>query len=358
MDYFKDLKVIELAAVLAGPAVGMFFAELGAQVIKVENAAAGGDLTRRWRLPSEQPDAPVSAYYCSVNWGKESVFLDLTTTGGQAQLHNWVREADIVISNFKPTAAQRMGADYTTLKTLNPRLIYAELSGFGSASERVAFDVVLQAEAGFLFMNGHPSGPPVKMPVALIDILAAHQLKEGILIALLQRAQTGKGSRVRSSLIESAIASLANQATNWLMAGHIPQRMGSLHPNIAPYGELLEDGNGQRFLLAVGTDKQFERFCTIIDAAELALHPQFANNENRVQHRAALLKELQARLYNLDADKVLQACHKAAVPAGRIRNMQEVFEQSIAQRMLLHETINGMDTTRVKTVAFQIETAE
>lgn len=355
MQYFKDLKVIELAAVLAGPAVGMFFAELGAKVIKVENAAAGGDLTRRWHLPSEDADAPVSAYYCSVNWGKESVFLDLTSSAGQAQLHALVRDADVVISNFKASAARRMGADYSSLKKLNSRLIYAELSGFGAASERVAFDVVLQAEAGFLFMNGHPAGPPVKMPVALIDILAAHQLKEGILIALLQRAQTGKGSRVRSSLIESAIASLANQATNWLMAGHIPQRMGSLHPNIAPYGEILEDKKGQRLLLAVGTDKQFQRFCALIGAPSLASQPRFASNVSRVQHRAALLRELQARVCDLDAEELLQACHEAAVPAGRIRDMQAVFEQSIAQRMLLHEKLEGMDTTRVRTIAFQID---
>lgn len=355
--YFQNLKVIELAAVLAGPAVGMFFAELGAQVIKVENAAAGGDLTRRWRLPSEDPEAPVSAYYCAVNWGKESVQLDLTKAEDQAQLHAWVKEADVVISNFKTQAAKRLGADYECLRSLNPQLIYAELSGFGADSERLAFDVVLQAEAGFLFMNGHPKGMPVKMPVALIDILAAHQLKEGILIALLQRAQTGKGSRVRSSLIEAAIASLANQATNWLMGGHIPQRMGSLHPNIAPYGEILEDKGGQRFLLAIGTDKQFARFCTIIDRPHLAAHPRYATNEQRVQHRAALLGELQARLRDLEATTVLEACHKAGVPAGRIRDMQAVFEQAIAQSMLLHEKLEGMDTTRVRSIAFQIETA-
>ena len=199
-QYLKGLKVIELASVLAGPAVAMFFAELGAEVTKIENKKTNGDITRNWKLPTEDPNASISAYYCAVNWNKKVLFLDLTDKSDRNHLISLIKEADILISNFKLSSAKRMALDYEELSKVNPRLIYAQLTGYGGESSRPAFDIVLQAEAGFLFMNGEPGGKPVRMPVALIDLLAAHQLKEGILLALLQRSQTGRGSLVSTSL--------------------------------------------------------------------------------------------------------------------------------------------------------------
>ena len=157
---------------------------------------------------------------------------DLKDSMDRQQVLDLIKEADILISNFRPASAEKMGMDYVRIQALNPRLIYAQLTGFGEKSNRVAFDMVLQAEAGFLYMNGAPNQLPVKLPVALIDILAAHQMKEGVLLALLKRVSSNKGAYVSVSLLDAALASLANQATNWLMAGHIPQPLGRLHPNI------------------------------------------------------------------------------------------------------------------------------
>ena len=259
--FFQGLRVVELAGVLAGPAVGMFFAELGARVIKIENSRTGGDITRQWKLSAEPEDSSVSAYYCSVNWNKEVRLLDLETREAQVEVHELVAGADLVISNFKPDSARRLRMDADTLRDLNGRLIYAQIDAFGPDEQRPAFDVVLQAEAGYLYMSGEPGRPPVKMPVALIDLLAAHQLKEAVLVALLQRERSGKGCTVRTSLFESALASLANQATNWLMGGLVPQPIGTQHPNIAPYGDIVHTADGKPLVLAVGTDRQFAALC-------------------------------------------------------------------------------------------------
>jgi len=352
---FKDLKVVELASVLAGPAVGMFFAELGAEVIKIENKTTGGDVTRSWRAPKESKETVWSAYYCSVNWKKESHLLNLREEADRNWVLEILKDADVVISNFKMSSAQKLGMDYEKLRVLNPRLIYAHLTSFGPDIDRPAFDVVLQAEAGFLFMNGEPDRPPVKMPVALIDLLAAHQLKEGILIALLQRAQTQKGAYVTTSLLEAAIASLANQATNWLMAGHLPRAMGTMHPNIAPYGDVFYTKNQKALVLAVGTEKQFQVLCRLVNLPELMEDKRFITNHLRVENRAAL-KALMSPAFALkNRSEWMALLSPAGVPAGSIRNMQEVFELPVAEQMILEEKMeDGSLSKRVKTVAFQV----
>lgn len=354
--FFKDLKVIELASVLAGPAVGLFFAELGAQVLKVENKKTGGDVTRNWRLPKESKTAAVSAYYCSINWNKEVLFLDLKNAEDQAKVYKLIQEADIVISNFKAGAAEKLGMDYALLKQKNPRLIYAQLTGFGEGINRPAFDVVLQAEAGFLYMCGEPDRPPVKMPVALIDLLAAHQLKEAILIAIIHRYKTGKGSYVTTSLLEAAVASLANQATNWLMNQHIPQAMGTMHPNIAPYGDVFYTKDKKPIILAVGTERQWRQLCLSLGQTNLMEHEHFKTNQLRVKNRIALKKQLMPFIEQEERALLLAKLHQNGVPVGSIRTMEEVFELPTAQDMVLEEiSSDGLLTKRVKTVAFQMK---
>ncbi len=354
--FFEDLKVVELASVLAGPAVGLFFAELGAEVIKVENKTTGGDVTRRWKLPNEPTAAEKSAYYCSVNWQKETHLLDLTNADDRVKVHDWLRTADVVISNFKTASAKKLGMDYPSVKSLNSKIIYAQLTAFGESQDRPAFDVVLQAEAGFLYMCGHPDADPAKMPVALIDLLAAHQLKEGILLALLQRERTGEGSFVTTSLLESAIASLANQATNWLMGGHIPQRMGTQHPNIAPYGDIFYTKDEKLLLLAVGTERQFRALCQVLEVNEYPLDKRFATNADRVQHRDALRQALKNPIAQWQRDELLERLHEAKVPAASIRTMPEVFELPEAQEMILTESLaDGRLSQRVRTVAFSLK---
>ncbi len=351
---FKDLKIVELASVLAGPAVGMFFAELGAQVTKIENKNTNGDVTRGWRLPNESKERDYSAYYCSVNWQKEVVLLDLKSEVDRESLFDLIGDTDIVIANYRPGSAERLGVDYQSLKQYNPKLIYANLTSFGEKSTRPAFDIVLQAETGFLYMTGEADRAPVRMPVALIDILAAHQLKEAILIALLKRYQTGKGSFVSTSLYESALASLANQATNWLMESHIPQRMGSQHPNIAPYGDIFYTLDEKAVVLAVGTEKQFKQLLEVLRIPELGEDGRFATNASRVIHREALNEILADQFRKHEATPLMEELIRLAVPAGLIRNMEEVFTNPTAQEMILEEVKNdGTLSKRVKTVAFE-----
>lgn len=352
---FENLTILELASVLAGPAVGMFFAELGATVIKVENRSTGGDMTRHWKLPSEPADCDYSAYYCSINWNKQSFLLDLKTEADRQQVYEWASKADVVISNYRAGQAEKLGMDAARLHQINQRLIYAELTGFGQGDDRPAFDVVLQAETGFLYMCGPKGGPPVKMPVALIDLLAAHQLKEGILLALLERAQTGKGGIVRTSLYEAAVASLANQATNWLMAGHVPQPMGSEHPNIAPYGDLFQAKDGGWLVLAVGTEGQWRQFCQVVQP-DLAENPAFSTNKHRVTNRAALCSALQPLFLEKDRPAWMSLFQEHHIPAGAVKTMQEVFEVPEAQALILEETMpDGSLSRRVRTAVFDWE---
>ncbi len=355
--FFKDLKVIELASVLAGPAVGMFFAELGAEVVKIENKKTGGDMTRGWKLAGENPDAAHSAYFCSVNWGKRHLFLDLDDPTDRTEALALIAEADLVIVNFKPSSARRMGLDAETLRRAHPRLIYAQLQAWADPEdERPAFDVVLQAEAGFMYMNGPADGLPAKMPVALIDLLAAHQLKEAVLVALLHRERTGEGCTVTASLYESAVASLANQASNWLMTGHIPQRMGTLHPNIAPYGDVFTCADDRPVLLAVGTERQFVQLCNTLNLNHLLSDPDFQVNTQRVKNRSALCHHLAQAIARFTADEVMTLFEQTGVPAARIRDMESVLTRPEAQALVLEETLpDGTPTRRIRTAVFRID---
>lgn len=350
---FKDLKVIELAGVLAGPSVGYFFAELGATVIKIENPKTNGDVTRSWKLKSEDPKQKSSAYFWSVNALKKSQFLDISNETHLKKLYTLVKEADILITNYKKGDDIKLNVDYSTLSKLNPSLIYASISGFGKDSPRAAYDLILQAEAGFMIMNGNDPKLPLKMPVALIDLLAGHQLKEAILIALLKRYQTRKGSFVTVSLFDSALASLANQATNWLIAQEIPQAIGSIHPNIAPYGELFETKDKHLVTFAIGSNKQFKQLCELIEFPSLANDKHYASNQARVSNR----KQLYALLYNyikvLDFKDLYQRCLEKNTPIGKIRNLKEVFELPASKKMLRDVKQDGKTLQVVSGIAFK-----
>ena len=353
-EIFKDLVVIELASVLAGPAVGMFFAELGAKVIKFENVNTKGDITRQWKLANEDKNLDYSAYYCSVNYGKHVIMSDLSSDDGRKELEVWLNKADIVISNFKEKSAKRLGLDYESVCAIKEDVIYAQLNGYPE-KEKVAFDVALQAETGFLSMSGTEDGDPVKMPVALIDIIAAHQLKQGILVALLKRYKTQKGSKVITSLYESAIASLANQATNWLMNKVVPEKMGTLHPNIAPYGEVYQTKDGKELVLAVGTEKQFENLCSVLDCSSLVLDARYNNNTNRVKNRKSLFVLLQKELSQWTLKAFMAKAEAMKIPVGEVKNLQAVFDEEEAKKMVLEDSDElGNIRKRVRTISFSV----
>jgi len=333
-----DLLVLELASVLAGPSVGQFFAELGAPVIKVENPHTDGDVTRRWTAPNTadgEDSDDRSAYFCCCNHGKQSIALDLSTKAGQAILHELVRAADVLLASYRPGTAEALGADYETLSEINSSLIYGHITGYGPERKRAGYDAVIQAESGFMHMNGPADGPPTKLPVALMDVLAAHQLKEGVLLALLRRERGSDGTYVPVSLFEAAVSGLANQATNWLGAGHSPQRIGSAHPNIAPYGTPYDTADGPPLVLAVGTDRQFAALCDVLDRPALADDPRFSTNARRVEHREALSRVLEDHIAHFETEPLLDALHDRNVPAGVVRDVPAVFEQRTARSMTI-----------------------
>lgn len=352
-NFFENLNVIEIASVLAGPSVGLFFAEMGSNVIKVENKSTNGDVTRSWKLLSEPTDSNISAYFCAVNWHKNHLFLDLKNEADLKRVKDLISNADVVILNFKKGDDVKFGLDYESLSKTNPQLIYGSINGFGENSDRVAYDLILQAESGFMSMNGTPDSGPVKMPVALIDVLAGHQLKEGLLVALIERLHTGKGQKLSVSLYDSAVSSLANQATNWLMGGHIAQRIGSTHPNIAPYGEIFTTKNGDLITFAIGSNKQFFHLCETLELNELPSSELYSSNINRVKNRQSLAKLLKTKVMNFDANELLDILQTKFVPAAKIKSINEVFEDESAQALILKETIDDRTTKRVKTVVFK-----
>ncbi|MDO8999435.1 MAG: CaiB/BaiF CoA-transferase family protein [Bacteroidota bacterium] len=352
-DTFKDLKIIELASVLAGPSVGYFFAELGASVIKIENPKTKGDVTRSWKLKTENPKENTSAYFWSVNANKEFLFLDITIPSQLNKLYELIKDADIIITNFKAGDETKLKVDYPTLSEINPQLIYASINGFGYNNPRTAYDLILQAESGFMFMNGEPNSKPVKMPVALIDIIAGHQLKEAILIAIIKRYKNKKGSHVSVSLFDSAIASLTNQATNWLIAKHLPKAIGSLHPNIAPYGELFDTKDGQLITFAIGSNAQFKHLCELINYPSLATDIKYATNQLRVQNRIQLYHLIYNYIKDFTFKELYKLCIEREIPIGKIRDLKEVFELPEAKAMLNKFVFENKELKNVSSIAFK-----
>lgn len=354
MSILSELKILEIASVLAGPAVGMYFAERGAKVVKIENIKTKGDVTRSWKLATEDKNSDISAYFCAVNWHKEYVMLDLGDAKQRSILEEYIQEADILITNFKVGDAEKFKLDFSTVKTVNPNIIHAELSGFGPKSDRIAYDLVLQAETGFMSMTGTSDSGPIKMPIAMIDLLAAHQLKEGILEALLERSVDSKAFHVEVSLYDAAIASLANQATNYLMADHVPQPIGSLHPNIAPYGEVFTTKDNKKITLAVGSDRQFESLFKILG---LTSKKEFATNKLRVENRSEIFELCQRKIKTWEANHLCDQLIESKVPVAQINDLKTVFEQPEAKQLILEENINGKATKRVKTSIYKLTSA-
>ncbi len=343
MGQLKDLVVLELASVLAGPGVGQFFAELGARVIKVENLRTSGDVTRSWKTANENTDDR-SAYFCSVNWGKQSIAVDLTSHRGKQIVLDLARLSDIVIASYKPGDAEKLGVDYSALSAVHPELIYGQITGYGSNNQRVGYDAIIQAEAGFMSMNGEPGGKSLKIPVALMDVLAGHHLKEGLLLALLEKRVTGKGRLVEISLIQAAVSSLVNQATNFLATGAVPGKKGSSHPNIAPYGDIFITRDGREILLAVGTDKQFDQLVKILNINDLIKKFAFHDNVSRVRNRDELNRVLQDAIGAQDSDELLSALEGEKIPAGQIRNVGEALQDPAVRQIML--TAGGLSGIR------------
>lgn len=332
MDWSK-ITVIELANVLAGPSVGQWLAELGATVIKVENPTTRGDVTRSWKLSNEDHASDTPAYFTSINWGKKSLGLNMKTSESRGILDRLFESADVVLASFIPGQTAVLGLDPRGICQRYPKLIWAAINGYGPDQPRAAYDAIVQAESGYTYMNGTP-GHTSKMPVALMDVLAAHHLKEGILLALLERQQTGKGGMISVSLLESGISSLVNQASNWLNAGHLPQPKGSDHPNIVPYGTQFSCRNDEKIVLAVGSDKQFRLLCEVLGQP---VPIGFQTNPERVAARAKVISWVQQLLEDRDRTQILEELNRLKVPAGAVKNMKEVFASDQTTQLLISD---------------------
>ena len=347
---FADLEVFDLSTVLAGPSVASFFAELGAKVTKIEHPIHG-DVTRSWRIPGEKQE--VTSYFSSINFRKEYITKDLTLPSDYSWLLDRLPTVDVLIMNFKSSDYLKFNLTKEKLHAINPRLIIGSISGFGDNSDRVAYDLILQAESGIMAMNGAPDAYPTKMPIAFIDILAAHQLKEALLLAILKREKTNLGSWVSVSLYDAAVSSLANQASAFLMNGIIPTRMGSLHPNIAPYGEIFRTKDKKLVTFAVGSDRQFQTLCKVLGCELISSNLDYETNEDRVKNRIKLMEELAPYVLMYEAKELSDLTLEHLIPLGIIKSLNEVFETLEAKALIREETQGITSTKRVTQLAFK-----
>lgn len=325
MTPLEGLKVVELARVLAGPFVGQSLADLGAEVIKVESP--DGDDTRKWGPPFVERDGDVSAaYYYSANRGKDSVVADFRTEEGRQTVRDLVADADILVENFKVGGLKKYGLDYASLSQLNPRLIYCSITGFGQDgpyASRAGYDFMIQGMSGLMSVTGEPEHPPQKIGVAVADIMTGLYGAIGILAAVEQRHRTGKGQHIDMSLLDCATTLLANQAMNYLVTGESPKRLGSSHPNIAPY-QVVPTSNGH-IIIAVGNDRQYQSLCSALERPDLGKHADYITNELRVTHRAALTLEVEQETRKFTSTELLDLLEKHTVPAGPINSVGEAL---------------------------------
>lgn len=348
----EGVKVLELASVLAGPLAGTALAARGATVTKVERPPHG-DVTRTWKSAGEPADRTESAYYASANAGKHVVWQDLATETGRAWLDEALAEHDVVLHNFKASDLVKFGLEPEAVAVRHPHVVNVRLVGFPGAPERLAYDVVVQAETGFMSMNGEPGSKPLRMPVALMDVLASHQIRTAVLEGLLGRSQGRTGAYAEVSLEGSGLSALVNQSTNFLMNGEVPTAQGSIHPNIAPYGDLLECADGW-MVLAVGNDRQFAGLCEVLGHPEWADEPDYRTNVDRLRHREVLMTAMNAAAAQQPRahwDAVFQA---RGIPAGVVRRMDEVFAPGSAGEATLLVDEDGMGR-RPSPVAYRMQ---
>ncbi len=315
------ITVADFSRVLSGPTTTMLLADLGADVIKVERPQVGDD-TRAWGPPFVGDE---STYFLSVNRNKRSVALDLRDPDDVEAARELIRRADVLVENFRPGTMDKLQLGYEEARALNPRLVYCSISGFGSGpgAARPGYDFIVQAVGGLMSITGEPDGEPMKVGVALVDVLAGLHATIGILASLHERETTGAGRYVEVNLLSSLLSSLANQGSAFAATGVVPDRLGNVHPSIAPY-ELFEMQD-RPVAIACGTDRQFRALCEVLDSVQLIDDPRFRTNRGRVQHRASLREVLVPAFAGRRSDQLLPHLEKAGVPAGPVNDVAEAF---------------------------------
>lgn len=329
----SHLRVLDLSRVLAGPWAGQLLGDLGAEVIKIERPKSGDD-TRSWGPPYLQGadgNADLSAYFLTANRNKQSLAVDIAHPEGQELIRKLVAESDVILENFKVGGLKRYGLDYDNLKQINPKLIYCSITGFGQDgpyANRPGYDFLIQAMGGLMSITGQPDGEPgagpMKVGVALTDIMTGLYATIGVLAALSHRDRTGEGQYVEAALLDVQVACLANQAMNYLTTGQAPGRMGNAHPNIVPYQDFpTADGN---MVLTVGNDEQFSRLCDVLGHPEWASDERFATNRARVANRKELIPRLRQATVMRSTQEWVQILERSGVPCGPVNTLDQVFE--------------------------------
>ncbi len=343
----EGLRIIDLSRIVAGPLATQILGDYGAEIIKIEQPSVGDD-SRAW-LPPAAPDGSPT-YFFSINRNKHSVTLNLKQPRGKEILRALVRQADILVENFKPGTMEDLGLGYETLRQENPRLIYCSISGFGSSGPKrgwAGYDAILQGVTGLMSITGEPDGPPVKVGVALLDEITALYAHGAILAALYFRETSGQGQRVECSLLESGVASLMNAATAYLIAGEVQGRWGSAHPSLVPYQAFK--AKDDYLMVGAGNDRLWKAFCEVIGASEWMNDPRFDSNEKRVERRAELVRMIEARLQARTRDEWVEAFGAAGLPTGPIRSVAEVFQdpQVLYREMVQEVTHPTAGTVRL-----------
>ena len=329
----SHIRVLDLSRILAGPWAGQILADLGADVIKVERPGPGDD-TRGWGPPwikdDQGKDTSVASYYLCANRNKRSITVDITQPEGQDIVRRLAAQSDVVLENFKLGGLKQYGLDYDSLKAVNPRLVYCSITGFGQDgpyAPRAGYDFLIQGLGGLMSITGRPDGEPgagpMKVGVALTDILTGLYATNAVLAALAWREQSGEGQYIDMALLDVQVACLANQAMNYLATGSNPRRMGNAHPSIVPYQDFpTADGH---MILAIGNDGQFARFCEVAGRPELAADARFATNRARVENRAELIPLLNEITATRTTTEWIAQLEARAVPCGPINGLAEVF---------------------------------
>ncbi len=360
------IRVLDMSRILAGPWAGQTFADLGAEVIKIERPGTGDD-TRGWGPPfvpdRDGKETDEAAYFMSANRGKKSVTVDITKPEGQNLLRRLTERSDVLLENYKVGGLAKYRLDYESLRKVNPRLVYCSITGFGQTgpySTRAGYDFLIQAMGGLMSVTGEREdllgGGPQKIGVALSDILTGLYTTIAALSALAYRDKTGHGQHVDMALLDVTIAAMANQAMNYLVSGRAPTMMGNAHPNIVPY-EAYKTADDY-IILAVGNDAQYRRFCEAAGRADLAEDSRFATNRGRVENRAILGPILEDIIAARPRAFWLQALEEVGVPCGPINNLEQIFDdphvQARGARREVEHPVSGM----VPTVANPIRMSE
>jgi crotonobetainyl-CoA:carnitine CoA-transferase CaiB-like acyl-CoA transferase len=330
-------KVLDLSRILAGPFATQLLADLGAEVIKIEPPS--GDPTRGWGPPFEYGDQGESAYFRCANRGKRSLVMDLADSDQQDRLRDLIKQADVIVENFLPDSAERLGLTWERLHAKYPKLILASVRGFASdvpASHRAGYDFIVQAESGWMSITGEPEGRPMKVGTALADVLAALYAANGIQAALLHRERTGEAIHVEVPLMEAALSGLINVGAGTLMTGQTPERFGNGHPSIVPYQTFAcSDGD---VAIGVGSDRQFEVLALWL-GLDLEAEPQWHRNRGRVKDRQRLIACLDEQFSQRKAEDVITFCEAHAIPASRVRTVDDVL---FRQAGILHHLIKTL----------------